>query len=149
MIKFMLLSKVMNNSHSLSLGLRLLDLFRSRDLLFHSFCVGEDVEYILVVLLDPVRTLLWVEGERVSVRLRSLGSHQRISVGGHNSEVMDPVELAVEARHLDLLQRSIVNLFGCEESHQLCLSRGVVTSQDGSQEAVSTTKQRSGVHERD
>lgn len=118
----------------LPLCFRLLDLFVvTESLLLHPFCIGEDLVDVLVVLLRIGRALLRVEGERVGDRLRCPCSDRQVPLGRHDPEVLDPVELAVEARELDLLEWSVVKLCSCEEGHHLHLSRAVVTSQDWSQ----------------
>lgn len=79
-------------------------------------------------------------------RICCLCGDRQVPVCGHDSEVLDPVELAIEARDLDLLERTIINLLRRQESHQLGLSRGVVTSQDRSNESGKVRQHSRGVH---
>ena len=82
----------------------------------------------------------------MSDRLRCPCSDRQVPVGRHDPEVLDPVELTAEARELDLLEGTIVNLLGRQESHQLSLSRVVVTSQDRSNESGEVGRHSRGVH---
>ena len=125
----------------------LLELFVvNKWLLLHSFCIGEDLLDVLVVLLDLIWATSRIVGERVSDRVHCLSDVLRVPISRHDHEVLDPVELAIKARDLDPLEDAVINRFRSQESHQLCLSRVVVTSQDRSQESAVIRQHSRGAH---